>query len=302
MKQLGSFPRKRHRYLALVVVVFAVTTLACFCGGVNFRTISFGLPGTVRGSGRVAEEERQVSGITGVELATSGDLTIEVGEGEEFRVEAEENLIPYFETEMRDGTLVIKQRQNVRIVSRRPVNFYLRVKELESIDITGSGNVSAPNLDAERFSATLSGSGDLRMEDLEAGQVRVRLNGSGGMRMNTMDAETLNVRITGSGDMDMGDLNADTLEVNLTGSGKLDIAGGQVDRQEITINGSGDYSAGNLSSSVADVQLTGSGSATIHVEEHLNATLTGSGDVRYTGSPSVDKSATGSGDVVQVGD
>jgi carbon monoxide dehydrogenase subunit G len=302
MKRLGSFPRKRHRYLALVLVVFALSTLACFCGGLNVKTVRFGWPGAVRGSGRVAEEGRQVSGITGVELATFGDLSIEVGEREELRIEAEDNLIPYFETEMRNGTLVIKQRPNVRIVSRQPVNFYLTVKELKSIEITGSGNVSAPDLDAEGFRATIGGSGDLRMEDLEAGPVTVRINGSGGMRMKDVDAETLSVRITGSGDMDMGDLNADTLEVRLTGSGHLDIAGGQVDRQEITINGSGDYSAGNLSSSAADVQLTGSGSATIQVEERLNAALTGSGDVRYTGSPTVEESATGSGDAVHVGD
>ena len=94
---------KRRSYLGLVVLVIALSTLSCVCGPINFGTARFGWPGTVRGSGRVAEEERPVSGITGVKLATFGDLTIEVGDEEELRIQAEENLIPYFETEMRNG-------------------------------------------------------------------------------------------------------------------------------------------------------------------------------------------------------
>jgi len=293
---------KQRGYLGLVVLIMALSTLSCVCGPINFGTVRFGWPGAVRGSGRVAEEERPVSGITGVELATFGDLTIEVGDEEKLRIEAEENLMPYFETEMRDGTLVIKQRQTVRIVSNRPVNFYLTVKELESIEISGSGNAKAPDLEAERFSIAITGSGDLRMGDLEAGRVNVRLTGSGDLRMGNLDADTLEVRISGSGDMAMDELLANTLEVDMTGSGGLDIGGGEVERQGVTITGSGDYRARYLESVETDVRLTGSGSATIQVEEHLNASTTGSGDVRYAGNPTVEKTATGSGDVERIGD
>ncbi len=295
---------KRRGYLGLVVLIMALSALSCVCGPINFGTARFGWPGAVRGSGRVVEEERPVSGVTGVELATFGDLTIEVSDNEELRIEAEENLMPYFETEMRDGTLVIKQRQNVRIVSNRPVSFYLTVKEkgLESIDISGSGDARAPDLEAERFSITITGSGDLRMEDLEAGGVRVRLTGSGDLRMGNLDADTLDVRLSGSGDMAMDELRANRLEVDMTGSGGLDIDGGQVERQNVTATGSGDYRARHLESVEADVKLTGSGSATIQVEEHLNASTTGSGDVRYAGNPTVDQTATGSGDVIRIED
>ena len=118
---------ERRGFVALVVLVMALSALGCVCGPISFGTGGFGWPGTVRGSGQVVEEERPVSGVTGVELATFGDLTIELGDEEELRIEAEENLIPYFDTEVRGGVLVIKQRPNVRLVSRRPVNFYLTV-------------------------------------------------------------------------------------------------------------------------------------------------------------------------------
>jgi hypothetical protein len=238
--------------------------------------------GTVRGSGRLAEEERPVSGLTGVELATFGDLSIQVGDKEELRIEAEHNLMRYIETDLRNGTLVIKTRNGVSLRNRRPVRYFLTVKELESIKISGSGDVEAADLEARRFDATTNGSGDLKMGDL--------------------DTDTLQVRLSGSGDMAMYDLRAEALEVEITGSGVLDIAGGQVERQAVTVTGSGDYRARGLESAEAEVRLTGSGAATMRVEDDLKVTITGSGDLHYVGDPRVDSKATGSGDVRQAGD
>jgi carbon monoxide dehydrogenase subunit G len=264
----------RRGLIALLVLIVTLSILGCVVGLPGF--------GTVRGSGRVAEEERQVSGVTGVELATFGDLTIERGEAEELRIEAEDNLLRYFETEVRNGTLKIGQRKDIRLISRKPVNFYLTVKELDTIVISGSGDVEAPDLEAERFSLTISGSGNLEMEDL--------------------DADTAQVRISGSGDVVMEDLRADTFEVDITGSGKLDIAGGEVEEQDITISGSGDYEARGLESAEAEVRISGSGAVTTRVSDYLRINVSGSGDVRYIGDPSVDKTVTGSGKVRQIGD
>ena len=50
---------------------------------------------SVRGSGRVVEEKRQVQGVTGVHLTGSGTLHVELGDREAFRIEAEANLIEY---------------------------------------------------------------------------------------------------------------------------------------------------------------------------------------------------------------
>ena len=276
----------RRTLMILPAVVLALSAMGCGCGlcGLtsNFGTGSFGWPGTVRGSGRVVEEERPISGVDGVVLATLGNLTIKVGDEEELRIEAEENLIPYFETEVRNGTLFIRQRNNARIAPRKPVNFYLTVVELESIELTGSGDAEAADLEAKQFSATLTGSGDLNMESLDAESLDVRINGSGGIRLE--------------------DLRADRLSVRMTGSGDLDIIDGRVEEQSITITGSGGYEAGSLASAEAEVQLTGSGSATIQVDDRLNASTSGSGDVRYIGNPTVNRSSTGSGDVVPIGD
>ena len=59
-------PRKRF---GLIVLLMALTILACQVGGV-----SLGDARTIRGSGDVVEQTRAVSGITGVNLATLGGI------------------------------------------------------------------------------------------------------------------------------------------------------------------------------------------------------------------------------------
>jgi hypothetical protein len=177
---------KQRIGLAVVVSVMALSILACQVGGFT----------RVRGSGNIVEEGREVSGFTGVALAGIGELTIEVGERESLRIEAEDNLMTYLETEVRNGMLEIGVQDGVNLNSTRPVRFYLTVKELDTIVLSGSGDIKAPDLEAERFSVTISGSGDV----------------------------------------EMGDLSADTLDVVISGSGNLDIAGGRVGEQDITIS------------------------------------------------------------------
>jgi hypothetical protein len=242
--------KKRIGFI-VVVSVMVLSILACQVGGLT----------GVRGSGNIVEEDRAVSGFTGVALAGIGELTIEVGERESLRIEAEDNLMQYFETEVRNGVLEIGVQDGVNLNPRRPVRFYLTVKELDTIVLSGSGDIKAPDLEAERFSVTISGSGDV----------------------------------------EMGDLSADMLNVTISGSGNLDIFGGQIEEQDITISGSGEYQAGDLSSESVEITISGSGNATVWATDSLDVRISGSGSVNYYGNPRTTFSASGSGKLKSLG-
>lgn len=235
---------------------------------------------TVRGSGNVVEEAREVSGISGVHLATIGDLTITLGDTESLRVEAEDNLMEYIETDVFSGKLRIKIQENVRLNTTRPIRYYLTVTGLDSIEISSTGDIQAPDLEAERFSIRISSTGELEMGDLVA--------------------NTVSIRISSSGDVVMGVLNADNLEIDISSTGNLDIAGGEVETQDISISSTGNYRAQDLASDEADVRLSSSGSATIWVRDRLTARLNSSGNLHYRGSPTVNSSTNSSGDVIQI--
>jgi hypothetical protein len=268
---------RRNRPRVLLALAMA-SILILGCAGVEIA----GFGGGIRGSGNVVEEARPVSGVTAVSLATLGDLTIELGDTESFRIEAEDNLLEYIETDVRNGELSIRLRPNTMVNPSVPVRYYLTVSGLDEISISSSGDVFAPDLEAERFSINLSSSGDLQMGDLQT--------------------QVLDVKISSSGDVNMGQLSADTLDVNLSSSGDLTIAGGDVTSQDVNLSSSGDYTARDLKSQRATVNLSSSGAATIWVEETLEARVNSSGDLYYRGNPTVDARTNSSGDVVRIGD
>jgi hypothetical protein len=264
--------RTGHTIRLVAIILVALGLTACSIGGRR----------TVLGSGSVLEETREVSGATGVNLATIGDLTIEIGAAESLRIEAQENLMAYIETEVRNGRLTIESQDDIELRNTRPINYYLTVTGLDTIVISSVGDIRAPDLEAERFSISISSTGNLKMGDLEA--------------------DTLTVKISSTGDVTMGMLNANTLDISISSTGNLDIAGGEVRTQNITISSSGKYRAQDLASDEAEVRLNSSGSATIWVRNHLKADLNSSGDLRYRGNPTVDSSTSSSGDVKQISD
>jgi hypothetical protein len=239
-----------------------------------------GLGNTIRGSGRVVQEERAVSGFRGVELATIGTLHIEVGEQESLRIEAEDNLLPYIQTTVRGETLIIEVQNGINLRTTRPVNYTLTVVNLDSIALSSSGNAEAPDLESKLFT--------------------VQVNSSGGLETGDLTCDTFRVTISSSGDVSVGQVNGQRLEAGLSSSGGLTVGGGTVERQEIQISSSGNYSAQNLQSQEADVQLSSSGSATIWVTERLTARLSSSGNLRYAGNPRTDVTTTSSGDAIHI--
>ncbi len=241
--------------LILLLILCAAAVTAC--------VIDVGGNGeNVRGSGNVTNEDRPVSGISGVALRTLGDLTIEVGDQESLRIEAEDNLLQYLETTVSGGVLSIQEAEDVDLRPKKAIRYYLTVKSLESIEVTSSGNVTASALTA----------GDLTVD------------------------------VTSSGDVELASLEADSLEVRLSSSGGVTIGGGQVTSQEARLSSSGDYEAGDLRSSSATVGLSSSGSAIIWVTDRLEADLSSSGDLEYYGSPQADVNESSSGDAKSLGD
>ncbi len=243
---------KRITRASTLVVILVLNSLAC----------TINLPSGIRGSGNVLEEERDLSSVTGVTLAMGGTLNIELGEEQQLRVEAEDNLIPYIETNIVGSMLEIGVRHGMAIHPTRPIDLYLTVPALDQVLLAGSGTIQWPEAEGQELSLTLSGSGAIRL----------------------------------------GEVQVEDLRVVLSGSGDVSLSGGRVDSQWVTVSGSGAYEAEDVESATAHVDITGSGTVTISVHSHLRVTIAGSGEVRYLGDPVLDRvSITGSGSLVPIG-
>lgn len=268
---------------------------------VLFLTLSFSDAGAfprwekVKGDGPVIEETREVGDFHRVSLATVGTLHIETGEKTGLRIRAEENLHEYLEIEISDGELVIRNRRLVSLRPKKEISYYLTVRELDTIHLSGSGNIIVEDIQNESLDLSISGSGNLSIRNVKTGDMAVEISGSGNMRVERAECADQTVRVSGSGDVEFENLSAREMSVRISGSGGVKINGGRAQAQDVELNGSGDYRAGDLKCSVTDVEVHGSGSVLIHADEILVASLHGSGDVRYFGNPHVTKDVHGSG-------
>ncbi len=267
---------KTHSPILAVLIVLISAILAC---SVNFgNTVSVN---TIRGSGTLVSESREVSNFSSVELAMTGTLRITLGDKDSLTIQAEDNLMGSIQTGVSFGRLVIKTSQGTDLQPTKPITYDLTVSKLSEIIITSDGDIETENLKSSSFSIVVSSSGNLTISGLEC--------------------SSLQAKISSSGNITIGNLTTDSISVTISSSGNLAIQGGQAQTQNIHISSSGEYRADPLASVSADVTLSSSGSTTIRVSDQLNGTLTSSGNVYYIGNPKVNVITTSSGKVERIG-
>lgn len=283
-----TLPKKEPTMKRTLLPLTAFVTLLLSACGLNI----------VAGSGKVIGEDRAVSGYTKVVFSAPGELTISQGDSEALRIEAEDNLLPYLHTTVENGVLRISvEPMMTTLQPTRPIRYTLSVKSLDSLTLTGSGDIRAEKLESERFALTLTGSGDISLGELAAqNSVLANLTGSGSLNVDSLSAASLTLTLSGSGDVDFTDLQTGTLTTVINGSGTF-TAAGKVDAQTAQLNGSGSYRASGLESASAEISVLGSGDGHLWVTETLKVRITGSGDVSYKGKAFLTKTILGSGGV-----
>jgi hypothetical protein len=151
--------------LIVLVGILAIATVSCKW------TI-----GVVRGSGDIESEEREVSGFDEIQFTGIGNLIIEQGDEEELIVEADDNIIGLIETEVRGNELHIGFKRGVNIVPTSKVKFYLTVKDLDRIDLSGLGDIDCDEFETDGLKFNISGSGNIDFV-IVAGSIETNVSG-----------------------------------------------------------------------------------------------------------------------------
>lgn len=217
---------------------------------------------TVRGSGNVVTETREVSGFDKISIEYPARVIISQTGKETLTIDAEDNVLPGLKTEVKGNELRI----------------YYKAEDGEHVNPTKMPviTITATELVALHFSSA----GDSTVEGLESEDLDIDLSGAGSLKLN--------------------DIAVNNLSVNLSGAGSA-TASGTADDLDLVISGFGSFNGKDLQTNTTDVNISGAGSATVRVEDSLDATISGAGSVNYYGSPEdVSKQISGVGGVNQV--
>jgi Putative auto-transporter adhesin, head GIN domain len=186
------------------------------------------------GSGQLATQSRQVSGVTSVELTGAGEPSIDQTGTESLTVSAEDNLLPLLTSEVEGDTLIMGKKPNTRIVTTKPITYTLTMKDITGLAVSGSGTVNAPKLTTAALRIEISGSGMITTAS-NADDQNLEISGSGRYLADGLTSKTTTAEISGSGTANVVASNA--LNVKISGSGTLTYSGNPQVTQ--TVSGSG---------------------------------------------------------------
>jgi hypothetical protein len=229
---------------------------SCNCGVLDAALTSE----RIRGSGKVIQENRDVHGFSEVNFAGSGELSLRQGNEESLSIEADDNILPYIKTDVEGGKLVIGFQRGVSVLPSSPIRYTIMVKNLDALDLSGSGKTRTGPLHSKDFS--------------------VRLSGSGEIQMDALDAVTLTADISGSGNMEIPG-KVSRQQIHISGSGRYHAPDLECQSADISVSGSGDSTLWIRESLSA--HISGSGSVAYYGSPSVTRRVSGSGSIRNLG-------------------
>ncbi|MEP7157380.1 MAG: head GIN domain-containing protein [Betaproteobacteria bacterium] len=206
---------------------------------------------SIKGSGVIKSETRNVSGFTGVSLAVPAKLEIVQGASESLTIEGDDNIVPLIETVVENGTLKIRFTEKNTSITTKALKAVLNVKTLELLSVAGSGDIRAAKLQAGNLKTSISGSGDINIASLDADMLKLSIAGSGSVTA-AGKAKNVEANVAGSGDVKLGKLEAAIAKASIQGSG--DVTVWAKDSLTVSVAGSGDvkyYGDAKVTKSVA---------------------------------------------------
>jgi hypothetical protein len=206
------------------------------------------------------EENRPVSGFSGLQFKAVGKVILSQGDQESLIIHADPEIRARITTEVKDGVLVIsydldwRDWTGLNFIDKGSITFNLTMKDISSLTISGVGHLDAA----------------------------------------TITTSSLALKLAGPGSITVGTLQVNSLSVEMSGVCSIDVAGKCTD-QTVTLSGAGSYKAPRLESAHAAVKLSGVGNATVWANETLDANLSGVGAVEYYGNCKISQKVSGVG-------
>ena len=227
---------------------------------VSFTSCQYISGKRVNGNGVSGSQTRQVGTFSGVSASGNIDLIVSNGTSNELKIEGDQNLLEYIETDNDNGMVDVYTREGFNLRPKTKLRIYATAPSYNRLDVSGSGNIKSDG----------------------------KISSSG----------TLHSSVSGSGNIEL-EVDAPKVEADISGSGSARLKGTTRDFSA-HVSGSGDVHSFDLLSENAEINIAGSGNAELYASKTLDVEVAGAGDVKYKGNPTVKQSIAGSGSVKKV--
>lgn len=252
----------------LLFIIIVIVLVGFFILGSVFNW--FGMGGDkIIGSGNIITKDVEVSDFNNISLAGMGNLIIKQGNQESLKIEAEDNIMDEIVAEVKGDTLDINYKRNwlfsLLIKPTKDINFYINLKDINKINISGSGTAQSENIKTDNMDIIINGSGEIDL---------------------SIEAETLKSNVSGSGSFNLSG-KVDFQEMIISGSGKYFAKELESKKAVIKISGSGKTEIN--AKEELDVNISGSGTVFYVGDPKITQKISGSGKLEQIQGPTLSK-------------
>jgi len=188
----------------------------------------------VSGNGKVVKQERTIAAFNTIDASGVFNIYLSQGDKESLTIEADENLIPYIETNVEGNTLHIDMKEHMNIRNAKKKNIHLTIKDVNRLKINSVGNIeTSGQLHLKDLNMEHSGVGNLKL-DFECNKFVANIHSVGQV---TLKGKVAKAEISNSsvGNTNASELIADTLNLENSSVGNVEVHA----TKEISINSSG---------------------------------------------------------------
>ncbi len=177
----------------------------------RFINLSVGFK-SVKGSGTLVTDPRSVSGFSSVEVGSVFLVEITAQKAFGVEIDADENLLPYIQTEVRRGVLHIETDRKISPSS--PIRIRVTAPEIDSVDVSGVANVTVNDIQNADFRIDSSGASTVTASG-ETAEFMADVSGS--TKINAENLKATGATIDASG--------ASTVTVSVSGDLRAEASG-----------------------------------------------------------------------------
>jgi len=179
----------------------------------------------------IISETRDIKDVSRVVLREYGQLYIKQGDTESLSLEGQDGVLQMIRTEVRNGELLLDLdggwwdrtwRAITSTVEGKPLKYFLTLKKLEGLFVTGAARVKSTGFKFDSFQLILKGAGEIKMSDIEANSLDIELPGAGLISL-AGQVSNQTVQLKGAGSYDAPRLKSENARVKLQGVGKASV-------------------------------------------------------------------------------
>ncbi len=173
-------------------------------------------------------ETRPLTGFTNLQFKAIGKILLSLGPADSLTIQADPEIRARIHTEVKDGVLVVtydsdwKDWTGFNLIDKGMTLFTITMREVQSLSISGVGNLDAAAITADKLNISLSGPGSITIGSLTVNNLVVDMAGVGAVDLGGRCLEQT-VTLSGAGNYKAPRLESDRATIKLAGVGNATV-------------------------------------------------------------------------------